>query len=81
MPNGEIFVLPGGWFAQFNEILSLGKAEANKVILKPFHFMLLNENISSGNPELQERVRKLYSKEMADPEIPESLNARLRNYQ
>ncbi len=81
LPNGEVFVLPEAWFAQFEEILSLGKAEANKVILKPFHFMLLNESISAGNPALQENIRMLCDKNVQVQEIPELLQAKLRNYQ
>jgi len=81
LPNGEIFILPEAWFAQFGEILSLGKAEAQKVILKPFHFMLLTENISAGNPELQEQIRMLNASKMNVQEIPGNIQAQLRNYQ
>ena len=81
LPNGEIFILPKSWFAQFGEILSLGKAEAQRVILKPFHFMLLTDNIWDGNPELQDRIRMLSSQKMQAQEIPERLQAQLRNYQ
>ena len=81
LPNGEIFILPETWFAQFGEILSLGKAEAQKVILKPFHFMLLADNLWVSNPELQDRIRMLSNQEMRVQEIPERLQAQLRNYQ
>ena len=36
LPNGEIFILPEAWFAQFAEILSLGKAEGPKNHTKAF---------------------------------------------
>ena len=81
LPNGEIFLLPESWFAQFGGIFSLGKAEAQNIVLKPFHFMLLNEHIHFGKPELQESIRKLSSKRLDNQEIPEELKAFLRQYQ
>ncbi len=81
LPNGEIFILPESWFSQFKEILSLGKAEAQKVILKPFHFMLLSEQIFAGNPGLQDQIRNLSSQTIQNQEIPEAIQATLRNYQ
>jgi SNF2 family DNA or RNA helicase len=81
LPNGEIFILPEAWFSQFGGVFALGKAEAQNMVLKPFHFMLLNEHISSGKPELQERLRKLSSTRLEKQEIPAELNALLRKYQ
>ncbi len=81
LPNGEIFVLPEAWFSQFGEIFSLGKTEAQKVVLKPFHFMLLSEQIVAGNPELQERIRRLRDQSMQHHVIPDIVKAQLRNYQ
>lgn len=81
LPNGEIFVLPEAWFAQFTEILALAKTESNKIILKPFHYMLLDGNIASGHPTLQENIRLFSNKKISSLEIPENLQAQLRNYQ
>ena len=81
LPNGEIFILPESWFAQFREILSLGKAEAQKMVLKPFHFMLLSEQIFAGNPDLQERIKSLGSQTIQNQEIPDTIQAKLRKYQ
>ena len=81
LPNGEIFVLPEAWFAQFGEILNLGKAEARNIVLKPYHFMLLTENITVGNPELQDKIRALSDQKLKIQEIPQNLKAQLRNYQ
>ena len=81
LPDGEIFVLPEAWFAQFKEILAFAKTESNKIILKPFHYMLLDENIAAGHPSLQESIRLLSSKKIKSQEIPENLQAQLRNYQ
>ena len=81
LPNGEIFVLPKAWFAQFGEILNLGKAEAGNIILKPYHFMLLSENITVGNPELHDRIIALSDQKLKVQEVPPNLKAQLRNYQ
>ncbi|HEY5509899.1 MAG TPA: DEAD/DEAH box helicase [Prolixibacteraceae bacterium] len=81
LPDGEIFILPETWFAQFGEIFSFAKTEANRLILKPFHFMLLDGNISSAQPDLQENIRSLSNKKIENREIPKNLNAQLRNYQ
>ncbi len=81
LPNGEIFVLPEAWFSQFEEILSLGKVDGQKVILKPCHFMLLNDNIPLGNSALQQNIKMLRDKKVQAQEIPEHLKAQLRSYQ
>ena len=81
LPDGEIFILPETWFAQFGEILSFAKVESNKLLLKPYHFMLLGENISFDNQDLEENVRLLSSKKIVNKDIPERLNAQLRSYQ
>ena len=81
LPDGEIFILPETWFAQYGEIFSFAKVEANKLLLKPYHFMLLGENISSDNQELEENIRQLNSKKIENKDIPERLNAQLRSYQ
>lgn len=81
LPNGEIFILPEAWFAQFAGLLSFGKPEARNIVLKPFHFMLLSEKFSAGNPALQEQIGVLRNQKMSVQEIPKNLKAHLRNYQ
>lgn len=81
LPNGELFILPEAWFSQFSEILSLGKTEAQKLILKPFHWMLLSQPVLAGQPELQERLLKLYGHQPEYQEVPAEVNGQLRNYQ
>ncbi|MEI7828806.1 MAG: SNF2-related protein [Prolixibacteraceae bacterium] len=81
LPNGEIFILPEAWFAQFAEILSLGKTEAQRVLLKPFHLMLISDQFSQGNLELQERINTLTNHTLKVQEIPDTVVAQLRNYQ
>ncbi len=81
LPNGEFFILPETWFARFGSILSLGKAEAQRIVLKPFHFMLLPETISHSNPAIADRIGMLENQKIKDQEIPVNLQALLRNYQ
>lgn len=81
LPNGELFILPESWFAQYGEILSLGKAEAHHIVLKPFHFMLLNGEIPFGTPDIQQEIKKLCDRKVQAQEIPALLKAQLRNYQ
>lgn len=81
LPSGEIFILPEAWFAQFRELFRLGKAEPHGLIVKPFHFMLLHEQITSGYPHLQERINQLSNQHPVIQEIPEILHAELRHYQ
>lgn len=81
LPNGEIFILPEAWFARFGEVLAFAKAETHKLVLQPYHFMLLSESIAAGNPEMAERIRALGSHNLEPQEIPGRLNAQLRNYQ
>jgi len=81
LPNGEIFILPETWFSQFAEILSLGKAEALNIALKPFHFMLLSDDLFAGNPALLKQIHLLCNQKMSVQQIPENLKANLRSYQ
>ncbi|MCK9412339.1 MAG: SNF2-related protein [Prolixibacteraceae bacterium] len=81
LPNGEIFILPEEWFAQFSEILALGKAEGSKILLKPSHFMLLSEQFIAINPDLQQRISQMDSHQMMEHEIPDTIQAKLRKYQ
>ena len=81
LPNGEIFILPEVWFSQFGNILSLGKVEAQNILLKPFHFMLLDPDILACKPALQERIRMLSTQNREIQEIPEGIRAQLRKYQ
>lgn len=81
LPNGEIFILPEAWFAQFGELFKLGKVEANSLVVKPFHFMLIDQQVTAGYPELQERIRLLGVKHPAIQEIPSIIKAELRQYQ
>jgi SNF2 family DNA or RNA helicase len=81
LPDGEIFILPESWFAKFSELLSFGKTEANRVVIRPCHFMLLTDEISSVNSVLQEKIKALVSRSMVIQDIPQNLNAQLRNYQ
>jgi superfamily II DNA or RNA helicase len=81
LPNGEVFILPDAWFAQFGDILSLGKADAQKVILKSCHFMLLSELANGDNPALKDDNSLWINQKILDQEIPEQVQARLRNYQ
>ncbi len=81
LPNGEIFILPEAWFSQFGELLNLGKAESNILVVKPFHFMLLNEQITSGYPELKERISLLGTRQPVVQKIPDGIQAELRHYQ
>jgi len=81
LPNGEIFILPEAWFAQFGELFRLGKTESHGLVVKPFHFMLLNEQITSGHPDLSERISQLSNQHPEVQDIPEAIRAELRQYQ
>ncbi len=81
LPNGEIFILPEAWLSQFGELLKLVKAETNSLVVKPFHFMLLNEQITAGYPELKERIGLLGTRHPVVQKIPEGIQAELRHYQ
>lgn len=81
LPDGEVFIIPETWFAKFGEMLSIGKTEANKIVVKSCHIMLLNEDIFSVDSALMEKIRTMAVDSVQVQEIPENLNAQLRNYQ
>ncbi len=81
LPDGELFVLPESWFAQFREILSLAKSDGQHVMLKSFHYMLLSTNFPLNDSSLQEKIKGLVSHRLEIEDLPEGLNAHLRNYQ
>jgi superfamily II DNA or RNA helicase len=81
LPNGKIAILPEEWFARFREIMSFGKADEQRIRLKPGYFMLLMESGLEIDPELRKKVDEMSSTSLSGQSLPEGLHATLRNYQ
>jgi SNF2 family DNA or RNA helicase len=83
LPNGETVVLPEEWFAKFRDIFNLAVPSSRKYDLRlnKHHIGLLNTNFIGISEKYSEDYEKLMSIKKEMPEIPEGINAELRNYQ
>jgi SNF2 family DNA or RNA helicase len=81
LPSGEIVILPEAWFAAYKDFFPLSQVDGNVIKIRKHHYMLIQENLEliMGNAiEMQKQIDTIPYQPI---EIPESLNAVLRNYQ
>lgn len=81
LPSGEIAILPEAWFAAYKDFFPLSQVEGNIIKIRKHHYMLLQENLElvlENAIEIQKQINSIPYQQI---EIPEKLNAVLRNYQ
>ena len=81
LPSGEIAILPLEWFSTYAEIFPFGKAEGNILKVKKHHFQLIQDNFKTVDRKYFEKLQQINSISKDQIELPENLNAKLRNYQ
>jgi SNF2 family DNA or RNA helicase len=82
LPNNQVVILPAEWFANYREVFVFGNDEGDKIQLKKHHFQMLREAIGdeSGNMLLK-LSNKLELANSSDFQVPQKINATLREYQ
>ncbi len=82
LPDGQVFILPKGWFARFRELFEFGKIEGGSVKLHKQHFVLIERFKSANEPISYEQLEKLNSREGFIPVgLPGGITVTLRPYQ
>jgi SNF2 family DNA or RNA helicase len=85
LPNGKFVLLPEEWFAQYSDLFEFGEHHNDELRLHKQHQGLLNDHpILSGMlaSNISEEKSSIYLQEQDfNAEIPEHLEAKLRDYQ
>lgn len=80
LPDGTVAILPKEWYSKYTNLLGMCKVEGAVIKVHKYQFGVLR-NMSDGISEsFIERFDKLIKSD-ATYEIPEEINAQLRNYQ
>ncbi len=87
LPSGKIAILPDEWFTEYPDFLKFAKEghEDDTLKLKKHHYQLLN-NVKGGQDkgigkQYIDTLKNLDPEETPAPELPNTLNVQLRNYQ
>lgn len=81
LPNGEVVILPIEWFVKYKDLLPFGESTKDGLRFSKHHFNLISEKIEGIDPEIQERINAFSAHRFEVMEVPEGLNATLRQYQ
>jgi len=81
LPSGEIVILPEAWFAAYKDFFPLSHIDGNVIKIRKHHYMLLQENLELVMENAIEMQKQIETIPYQPIEIPEKLNAVLRNYQ
>ncbi|NOR76805.1 MAG: ATP-dependent helicase [Draconibacterium sp.] len=81
MPNGEIAILPEEWFTRFKGVLPFGTQNGDNLQFKKHHFMLLQNASNDKGKSAFSEFEDILNGENKSVELPQNLNAKLRNYQ
>ena len=75
LPDDRIAILPSEWFARFDDLFRFGNVSNNSIQLNKYHFRVKDLAEKGFLPNRETLKLELPT------EIPDSLNATLRNYQ
>ena len=81
LPDGRILILPEEWFESYRDILSFSKVDKDTITLDKQHFPLLNRNFNGSTDHFAKGLRSLLESGRKQEELPENINASVRNYQ
>jgi superfamily II DNA or RNA helicase len=81
LPNGEIAILPKEWFTRYHDIFSFGKTEDLNLRLQNHHFTLISEIVNEPDSRVKEKIKLLSEQKIESQNLPDNLQASLRNYQ
>lgn len=80
LPDGTIAIIPEEWFSKYTELITHGKFIMGWLKLDKHHFMLLPAE-DDETQNYKEGVMALLREENKEVQVPENVNATLRNYQ
>jgi non-specific serine/threonine protein kinase len=87
LKDGSLGVLPEEWLKQHSNLFKFGTIKGDNIKISKLHFNLIDELLAGVDSleiqrELAEKKRKLLNfKEIEEVEVPQIVNAQLREYQ
>jgi SNF2 family DNA or RNA helicase len=82
LPNGEIAVLPLEWYSKYKDIYEFGHDKGDHIMIKNFHFNLLNNKLKNIDFSFYDRISELVNAEKIEKiKLPSNIKATLRPYQ
>jgi len=82
LPDGSIAIIPEEWFAEYGNILMLGKDSGDTLKISPLHATFLpQKGIEYADKQTFAKLAELQGTDSAPPDLPLALNATLRPYQ
>jgi SNF2 family DNA or RNA helicase len=82
LPDGRIVVLPEEWFARYRSMFEFGQIKKELIRIHKQHFSMVDESLHGFHSETLEKLEALNRVEtLPDFNLPEGLNASLRDYQ
>ncbi len=82
LPNGAIAIIPEEWLSRFRDVFALSENNTDQLKLHRFHYKILERNFGSSVNGSLDKLKEALSKDQAEStEVPDGLNATLRNYQ
>ncbi len=85
LPDGQIAIIPEEWFAKYKHLFLFGKKDrkTKNIKLLKSHFTILEkiEDRQVSKDEIFELIEKFKKRLWQPPQIPQTITAKLRNYQ
>jgi len=81
LPSGEIAILPEVWFAAYKDFFPLSRLDGDIIKIRKHHYQLLQETLNMVLENAIDIQEQLVTIPYNQVEIPENLQAQLRNYQ
>lgn len=83
LPDGSVAIIPEEWFARFGRVMYFGETDEEFIRLKNIHFSLLDDLdvFVQDNSSNENWDRIAAANEIPEYELPQGLDAQLRDYQ
>lgn len=82
LPNNKVMILPEEWFESYSDLMNFSKNEGAQLKLKKQHFSILDKKVGKLSDNFRDNLKQLLKSDSENQEeVPEAVNAELRNYQ
>jgi SNF2 family DNA or RNA helicase len=81
LPNGEVAILPKGWFTEYEDLLPFVKQDGSTMKLKKYHYQLLKKHLKGIDKSFFQRLDKISESASDQVAVPANIQAKLRAYQ
>jgi len=82
LPNGELFILPEEWFANYKSLFEFGDDDDDNIKVHKQHFSLISSAMEGIDQQAIEKLEKLSQQgNIPNAGLPQGIKATLRPYQ